>query len=169
MTKGQRPHLFYWSRDGGGAIGLGLLMLAAALTEGLGIVLLVPMLALLGGAGEGGTIARVLAGMGIPQRLDVLLCLFVALAALRALLTHARSQASVHFEVSLVDALRSRAWHAVLNCEWRTLSEMRRADTASLLITEIDRSAIAVNQAIQAIAQGTIPITIISRWSLRSK
>ena len=147
-----RPlRLFDPTRDGWAAVRLGLLMIASAATEGLGIVLLVPLLAALSGGGSG-QIGAVFAAIGLPQRLDVLLSAFVALIALRAAIAFARALAAVRFEFRLVDGLRARAWQALLDCEWRVLLEMRRADSASLLITEVDRAANAINQAIQASA-----------------
>ena len=59
-----------------------LLMVASALSEGLGIVLLVPMLAALGPAGAGnGQIPALLAKLGLPFRLEPLLSLFVTLGS----------------------------------------------------------------------------------------
>ena len=145
------PRLFDPARDGWAAARLGLLMAGSALTEGAGIILLVPLLASLGG-GDTGRIGAVLAMIGVPQRLDLLLLLFVGLIVLRAVIAFARAQAAVRLEFRLVDGLRARAWQALLDCEWRTLVGMRRADSASLMITEVDRTATAVNQAIQSAA-----------------
>ncbi len=130
---------------------LALLMLAGALTEGIGLVLLVPLLAALGGEG-GGRLAEWLGASGLPLNLEVLLALFVALVGLRAVITQARLMATQRFELALVDGLRRRAWHALLHCDWRVLLGMRRADSASLLLTEVERIGIGVQQAISAIA-----------------
>ncbi len=130
---------------------LGLLMLGGALTEGIGLVLLVPLLAALGGEG-GGRLAAWLETAGLPLRLEELLALFVALIGLRAIITQARLMATQRFELALVDVLRRRAWRALLHCDWRVLLGMRRADSASLLITDIERIGFGVQQAISATA-----------------
>jgi ATP-binding cassette, subfamily C, bacterial len=130
---------------------LGLLMLAGAVTEGIGLVLLVPLLAALGGEG-GGRLAAWLEASGLPLRLEVLLALFVALVALRALITQARLMATQRFELTLVDRLRRRTWRALLHCDWRVLLGMRQADSASLLITDIERIGFGVQQAVSALA-----------------
>jgi ATP-binding cassette, subfamily C, bacterial len=132
--------------------GLGLLMLAAALTEGLGLVLMVPLLGLLTPSAEGGRIAMAFERFGLLPQLNHLLALFVALVALRAALVYARGQSALRMEIALADGLRRRAWDALLHCDWRVLEGLRRADSASLLITEIDRTAICINQAIAALA-----------------
>ena len=129
------------------------LMLLSALTEGIGLLLLVPMLTALGGSpGDGGAIAGALGRLGIPLALGPLLALFVALVLLRAVVNHARALAAQSFEVTLVDGMRARAWRALLHCDWRVLSAMRQSDNASLLISEIDRVGYGVDQALGALA-----------------
>ena len=129
------------------------LMIAAALTEGVGVILLVPMLgAIGGGVMVGGRIASILAALHLPLRLTPLLALFVAVVLLRAAINHARARAALRFESGLVDALRRRALRALLHCEWRVLVTMRQSDNASLLITIFDRIGFALDQAIAGLA-----------------
>lgn len=132
------------------ALRIGALMLASALTEGIGLVLLVPLLGTLGQGG--GRIETWLGALGIPMRLEVLLALFVALVALRAGIVQARLIAVQRFELGLVDALRRRAWRALLHCDWRVLSGLRRTDSASLLLGEIDRVGFGVQQLLSGLA-----------------
>lgn len=139
------------------AIWLLLMMLAGALTEGVGLVLLVPLLGALGGEG-GGRLAEWFEAIGLPRSLEVLLVVFVALVGLRALITQARLIASQRFELELVDGLRRRVWRALLQCDWRVLVAMRRTENASLLITDIERIGNGVQQAISALA---IIVTLI--------
>ena len=130
------------------------LMIASALSEGVGIVLLVPMLATMSGGGglAGGRLAKVLAALQLPLQLGPLLALFVVVVLLRELINHARSRAAMSFGAGLVDALRQRALRALLQCDWRVLVTMRHADNTSLLITIFDRIGFAVEQAIAALA-----------------
>lgn len=129
---------------------LALLQIAAALTEGVGLVLLVPLLSALAGpsAAEAGPLARAAASLG--HSLPALLGLFVLLVALRAGLVMARSRAALTLELALVDGLRQRAWQALLGAEWRLLQGLRRSDQASLLITNLDRVGQGVNQLLLA-------------------
>lgn len=147
------PDLIAWRDHAPAAAVLAALMILSALTEGIGIVLLVPMLAALSGAGMvGGGIARALAMLGLPLRITPLLGLFVAVVLLRALINHARAIAALNFETGLVDGLRRRALHALLHADWRVLAAMRQADNASLLITTFDRIGFGVDQAIYGLA-----------------
>lgn len=127
------------------------LMALSAATEGAGLILLVPLLGALG-QGSAGQIGEFLAAIGIPANLGTLLTLFVALVGLRAVLVYQRGIAAVQFEAGLVDGLRQRAWSALLHCDWRALMNMKRADTASLLISRVDQAGAYVNQAILAAA-----------------
>lgn len=129
---------------------LALLQTAAALTEGVGLVLLVPLLATLAGpdAAATGPVAKAVADLGLG--LPALLALFVLLVAARAALVLARNRAALTLELALVDGLRQRAWRALLGADWRTLQGLRRSDQASLLITNLDRVGHGVNQLLLA-------------------
>lgn len=127
------------------------LMAAAALTEGLGLVLLVPMLGALGAADQGSLPGWLHAI--VPHQLAPLLALFVALVILRAGLAGARNLAQLRFEAVLVDGLRSRAWSALLRCDWRVLAPLSRTDSTAVLVGEIDRIGQGVNQLLGAMTQ----------------
>jgi len=131
---------------------LGVMLLSAA-TEGFGLLLLVPMLAVLAGASaQSGKIVDLLELAGIPVAVAPLLTIFVVLVLLRALINYGRTILGVRFEISIVDGLRSRAWRALIHCNWRRLSEMRQSDSASLLITNIDRIGVGLGEALRALA-----------------
>ena len=153
VTPIDRPRLFDPAEHGLAAGWLGFLMVLGAVTEGIGIILLVPLLTVLGeGGGEGGRVAEVMARLGVPMRLDAMLALFVALVIVRGLITYYRSIVAMRFEMALIDRLRTRGWRSLLHCDWRVLLGMRRSNTASLLISQVDQAGVFVNQAILAIA-----------------
>ena len=132
-----------------------LLTLAGAMTEGIGIVMLVPLLAVLdagrgGGGGQASGMAQQLAA--ISPGLGTLLALFVCLVVLRAILQQARAVAAFRLEARLVDGLRARALSALLAAEWRALAQMRQSDNRALLVTTIDRAGSAVHQGLNAVA-----------------
>ena len=125
------------------------LMAAAAATEGIGLVLAVPLVAALGGGAS--PLARYIpAGLG----LSALLACYVALVVLRALLVQARTMTTQRLQTGIVDQLRARAWRGLLAADWRMLAGQRRSASASLLISEVDRAGYAVQQALAVIATG---------------
>jgi len=130
-----------------------LLMLASAFTEGLGLILLVPMLGVLDGGGVADhRITEFVAATGIPISLPGLLSTFVVLVILRALINYARTIADFRFQISVVDGLRARAWSALLHSDWRHLSALRQSDNASLLITNVDRVGFGLEQGLRGLA-----------------
>ncbi|WP_423143122.1 ATP-binding cassette domain-containing protein [Parablastomonas sp. CN1-191] len=139
-----------------------LLMLAAGLTEGIGLMLLVPMLALLGGAGRGTRLAQLVAEAGVPIELGPLLAVFVVLVTLRAILGMARSVAEIRYEAAFVNGLRARAWRALLACDWRIAARMHRARTTALLISNIDRLGAALTYAMQAAAGAATLLALVA-------
>ena len=134
------------------------LTLASAVTEGAGLVLLVPMLAALGGGA--GHVPEFIARLGLPVQLEPLLVLFVALILLRGAVAIGRDLASLTFETRLVDGLRRRAWHALLRSDWRQLSAMRQSDVQSLLVSNIDRIGHGVNQLLALCVNGATLVAL---------
>lgn len=131
------------------------LMLLTAATEGLGLVLLVPMLELLGtGAGPAGAFLHKL---GLQPRLDLLLMMFAALVTVRAAVVHWRGVAGLKLETAIVESLRQRAWRGLLHCDWRVLLAMRRSNNAGLLISRVEQAGDFVSQALSA---GSTAITL---------
>ena len=137
---------------------LALLMVASALTEGLGLVLLVPLLAVLNRDGPG-RLDRWFEAIGFPVTIEALLALFVALVALRSVLSQARLLETERFRLELIDRLRRRAWRALLHCDWRVLLGLRRSDSASLLLGEVERVGFGVQQAVAAMG---IVVTLVA-------
>jgi ATP-binding cassette subfamily C protein len=152
-TKPQLPALISARDQARPAAALGALMILSAATEGIGIVLLVPMLGAINGGGlVGGRIARTFVALRLPLHITPLLALFVGVVLLRAVINHARTLAALHFQAGLVDGLRRRAMHALLHCDWRVLVKMRQADNASMLITIFDRIGFGVDQGLSGLA-----------------
>lgn len=114
--------------------------LVVALSEGLGFVLLAPMLGALGGMSEG----------GVPEWLPrlafaPLLMLFVGLVALRTLTELWRALIAQRIEVELVDGLRIRTMERLLHAEWRYLSQASGAGHRALVLGTVERAGRAVH------------------------
>lgn len=124
-------------------------MFLVSLTEGIGIALLLPLLQVSGfRLDQNGPLShyaaecqRVLAATGVPQPmwLALLLMVFVALVAMRSLLSRAQSvltfSAVLRFDLYLTRQLYS----AILNANWLYLSQRRSSDFTHALTGEIAR------------------------------
>lgn len=132
-----------------------LLMAAASATEGIGLVLAVPLIAALNGNGGSMILqwpTRILPSIGSAHTLSSLLAAFIVLVTLRALLMLARTLVAEQLQIDVVDGLRSRAWRALLAMDWKMLARQHRSDHASLLISDINRAGFALQQALAAAA-----------------
>ena len=136
------------------ALGLARLMLlvgAGTLLEGIGIVMLVPLLGLVfagtrGAAGGGeGAIGRavnaVLGGYSPTAQLAILLALFVVLLALRGVVFWRRDGALAALSVDLVESWRVRIVDAVAGARWRDLQALRQSQLEFAVNSEVERLA----------------------------
>lgn len=132
------------------------LVVLSSATDGIGFLLLVPLLGLMGGDGQSsplvGPMAEVLQFAGIPLTTLSLLTAFVALVAARSVIEFSRGQVSAHLQHILVDQLRLKTYAALLGVEWRWLNTTRRSDHANLLLTNISRIGNGLSQVINLLA-----------------
>ena len=121
----------------GASLRMAAFSLAGAATEGLGLVLLVPLLTRM--EADSGGLPPVLA----PLRdwpLGALLALFAVLVAVRAGVELGRALAAQALRAAVVDRLRREALAAVLASEWRHLAQLGTAKLRALLITTVARA-----------------------------
>lgn len=118
------------------------LTLMSALTEGIGLLMLVPLLSALSGgqlaAGLPDWAAAASGALATRIGLTGLLVLFVALVAARAQVNFRLALVQARSQYAVVDVWRSRIYRALLAAGWRHLSAMRQSDNISLLIQLVD-------------------------------
>lgn len=139
------------------AIAMGL-MLVVSLTEWIGLVMLVPLLALAGielGTGMAGQIAdRATAAIGSfglhPSVLTVLI-IYVGVVALRATLSRTLSLATVDLEKSFQVYLRKRMYSAVVNLKWLSFSRTRSSDFLHAVIGQCTTVSYATNTVLSLV------------------
>lgn len=132
---------------------LSAVMILIALTEGFGIVMLVPLLDALAGDGAGKATQSLFGFIEIPVlSLGVILAMVVGLTLFRAALQYYQSILSSKLQFVIVDDLRQRCFNGLLHAEWRWLAERNSADHASLLVTNIARIGSGLTQAIGLVA-----------------
>jgi len=131
-------------------------MILVSLTEGVGLLLLVPLLELLGGADSRNALIqwllRGVALVGLSPSIGGLLLAFLVLVAVRSLIQYARERLGVSLQHQLVDRLRLRAYAALLGVEWRWIAASRGADQANLLLTDINRIGVGLQFGIGLLA-----------------
>ncbi len=115
------------------------LILLAGLSDGVGLMLLVPLLSSLGApmpvmTGAAGWFFALL-----PGTLAGLLLLFVGIAVLRAIVARLQSNAIARLRFDYAIDLKTRTYAAIANASWSYLRRKRTADFHTLFASEIDR------------------------------
>lgn len=125
------------------------LMVLVGVTDGINIMLLVPMLALLDGQASDKpavqTLLSALERLGLPMSIGGLLVLFVALIALRNVIQVTRERMSTLLQHEVVDQLRERCLTSLFRAEWRWVMTRRNADQANLVLAEVNRAGIGLS------------------------
>ena len=143
------------------------LVLLTSLTEGVGLVLLVPLLASISGGGIPPLLAGALAGMHLPVRLGPLLVVFVGVVLVRAIIQYARVITGDKLSYAVADGLRIETLQLLLGADWRALSAMRQSDNVNLLLTNPDRIRFAFDQIITGVAiLATLAATGLAAFAL---
>ena len=143
-----------WRAAGGaGLVALG------AVFDGLGLLLLVPILSLATGAGAAHGLAIPLArplfdrlGLLRPDlRLVVLLAGFVALMIVRGLVLYVRDRAVDRLQFEFVRQIRVGFVQAIAGAGWRRMAEVRHAQVVQALSTEIYTVGAAASAGLNAV------------------
>ena len=139
----------FWRFDRRAALETLALSLLAAMLEGLGLLLLLPLLALAGvigpAAGNGlalhlpQSVAGWLEAIAPSRRLLLMLTVFVALIGLQSLVTLLREVRSQRFQLRFVDHLREVLFGALAGSRWNFLSRHHSSEFLSVLATDLQR------------------------------
>lgn len=130
-----------------------LLVAAAAIVDGLGLLLIIPILERVAGGGRGWVDAALTAlGLTAPLlRLAALLAAFVLLAVLRAATLYARDMALARLSNDFVAGQRTALMRVLADAPWHRVVGLRHAEIVNLLTTEIGRVAAACSYLIQGL------------------
>lgn len=146
-----------------------LLTLALGLTEWVGLLVLIPLLALVGlrdTQGEAGRLADVVAGLlsrvGLHPTLPSVLVVFLALVAARALLQRRDTVVASALEQEFVLQLRRRLYEAIARSRWVHFSRQRVSDFTHALTSDLDRVALATSQLLRLVGQTVLSVAYIA-------
>jgi ATP-binding cassette, subfamily C, bacterial len=124
------------------------LMIAGALTDGIGIVMLVPLLSAMTPDNTSGFGREVFDTLGLTHSIPLLLAIFVALVTIRSIILFVLIQTRTTMQHQLVDQLRRRCYAGLLGAEWRWLSSQRSGDHNAILTTNIAAVGVGFDQMI---------------------
>ncbi|MDD5058020.1 MAG: ABC transporter ATP-binding protein [Sideroxydans sp.] len=119
---------------------------AVALTEGAGLLMLLPLLSLAGVLGQEGVqqawllrLNQLLSQFGISWNIEIALLVFVALIALQSLLSLLKDRVSNTLQLRFGDHLRKTLYAAIARARWSFLTGHHGGELASVLTGEVQR------------------------------
>ncbi|MDF2114892.1 ABC transporter ATP-binding protein [Roseiarcaceae bacterium H3SJ34-1] len=133
------------------------LVLAAALLEGVGLVLIVPFFAIVvrqdAGSGGAAAISRALAAVGGASAISQLMILFAVLAVLvvlRALVMYARDISLASLQSAFVEAQKMRTMRALAEASWVRIVRLSHARIVNALGIDSHQITAAAAHLVQA-------------------
>jgi ATP-binding cassette subfamily C protein len=153
------------------------LTFGVSLTEGIGIFMLVPLLGLFTGDEPSSSlytlVTKPLIDLGLinsnyADNLVIWLVIFNLLILFRVILQYSRDTLSMRLQNNVVDSLRKECFQALMQAEWRWLSEKRKSDHLSLLLTDVSRVGTGLFYGISLIASITTILALLGASFLLS-
>ena len=152
---------------GGRFAAVAVLATLAAVAEGAGLLLLMPLLDLLGVTGDGDGSMPMLRAFGQRIGLGGALVLYVLLIAGASAVVWARMVAGTALLLDYVDALRQRLHDAVMAMSWPALAARRQADLTHALTQEVAQCGSAVHFLLQMLTSLVqVPALIVAAFLL---
>ena len=139
------------------------LTVCLSLTEGVGLLMLVPLLQLVGlnvHSGALGSVAQfvssVFATVGLRPTLVTVLLIYVLITSLHALLHRCQTTANLSLNYEIVVHLRQRVYRALAYANWLLFSRSRSSDFVHVLTDEVDRVGAATYQLLHLFVTGLV-------------
>lgn len=150
------------------------LMVFISLTEGVGLLLLVPLLQLVGLDVQQGAlghiaeyIASIFAYTGVAPTLAIVLVIYVVIISLNALLHRLQTLKASDIEYNFAAYIRKKIFSAITSSKWLFFTSKRSSDFAHALTYEIERISVGTNFFISIIASSIVlAVYIIFAFSI---
>ncbi|MGE4055282.1 MAG: hypothetical protein AB7F99_10840, partial [Vicinamibacterales bacterium] len=132
-----------------------LLLTGMGILEGVGLVLLIPLLGAIGLDVQSGSVGRLasmtnaaFARVGLTPTLPLVLAVFLGVNAVLALIKRAHSILSTVLEQDVIRTTTARLYSAIVRMDWLAFSRMRASDLVVALTTSSERAGLAVSQCL---------------------
>ena len=146
-----------------------LVTLAASALEGIGLLVLAPLLQLVGVDAQQGPLSRVVSAFaaafrvaGLRATLGNVLLLYVVIALLQSLLQRRQAVLSAVVQHHVVTALRTRLYRAVAGMRWIDFARTRSSDYTQMLTEEVDRVGTATSYLIDLLVTGITAVVYLA-------
>jgi len=144
------------------------LMICLSLTEGISLLMLVPLLQLVGLNVQKGSIGRlaefissIFSTIGIRPTLIAVLCVYVFIVIIHSLLRRWETSVSLTLEYEFVVRLREKLYRAIANTNWLFFARTRVSDFTHALTIEMERVGAATYYILNLLATSIVAIVYI--------
>ncbi|GAA4644395.1 ABC transporter ATP-binding protein [Pontixanthobacter gangjinensis] len=150
------------------------LVVLGALVEGIGLLAILPLAALITGNADtelGRSALSAMSGIGLVTEFSRALALttgFLIILAIRNLIMWRRDTLLFSLGVSYVDRWRTRLLSAIGNADWATVSALRRSDFEHAITNDVSRLSSSTDQMLRSaamIALSVVQLGIIAALS----
>ena len=136
------------------------------LSQGIGLVMLVPLLSLLGldtsGETTGGiamTAARIFEWVGLPFTLLSILCLYVVMVSVHAAANGYQGVLNTRITSGFTQQLRNRMYRALCRAGWSCFLEMKSSGIVHVMTSDLQKLGFATQQLLQL--TGSVMIALV--------
>lgn len=140
-----------------------ILMITVGFTEGIGLLLLIPLLQLVGLSTVSGNIGQlaqfissIFSTLRIPITLITILAVYIFITSISALLNKVQTISNSNLENKFTLHLREKLYKAIAQTNWLFFSSNRSSDFTHLLISELARVGAGTHFFLQLIATSII-------------
>ncbi len=144
------------------------LMVLISLSEGISLLLLVPLLQLVGldvGQGSLGQIAGIVSAffitIGLQPTLPLVLIIYILVISFIAILSRLQTLRTSNIQYQFAAQLRKRLYKAITNSNWLFFTKMKSSNFAHAITNEIERISMGTGQFLTFIASIMILIVYI--------
>lgn len=145
-----------WKRDRRGILKIIALNIAASLTGGISIMMLIPMLELMdissGNSAFPAFVLELLSSLPYAQRISIVLLAFMLLIVGKAVLSRALTLTNSRFVENHSFELRKRLYDVVSTAPWERLTADRQTDTITLFTSQSSQVSYGVSEIISMIS-----------------
>ncbi len=144
------------------------LMICLSLTEGISLLMLVPLLQLVGLNVQEGSIGRlaefissIFSTIGIHPTLITVLCIYIFIVIIHSLLRRWETSVSLSLEYEFVVRLREKLYRAIANTNWLFFARNRISDFTHALTIEMERIGAATYYILNLLATSIVATVYI--------
>jgi ATP-binding cassette, subfamily C, bacterial len=141
------------------------MMVLLGLTEGIGLIMLVPLLQLVGfdGAPEPDGISSLVRGFfemtGLPLTLPTILCTYVIILSLHAVAGRYQEVLNARISLGYTQFMQDRLYTAFARVDWLCFTQIRGPDVIRVVTTDLIRAGFSTRRLLELIA--TVILTTI--------